>query len=547
MEGWLQVPPERNLIGGRGAWKIRYVVFGRDGQRPYPVSPARPTSATVRNSYSLAYIDNRSSLSPQEIRSSYFLSIYKAKHDTEPVARHSIQEIASCYVGDLGIKQKKQVILPTLIIHLKPEIIQVSSPRTFRRRSHDNPYASKVAPQALFFRPSPESPDTLQQWAREIQFYLSACSMSQSAITPITPIESTFPETLQTSTSLFFVNGEPNTALLSPSLRSKCSSDLDNVPSDRRSVSSSSVSELPSPRVDDSAHGQRGRRTLHIATNSEDIDPQELDSRVTGSSAPVESKQETRRETILDRYFSSYPIPIPMDSATASSIARFEALMKEIESQSGNEKADIRKNSLVSMNESISTKDMDIPKRIPTPTLRALEFVSTGVMHPDDELGSAMNSPRNSLVLSEETRRRSSSIHSQYSPSRRNSDSSIGAYSATASSVTGGGAASVVGSLSGFAYGQNQLTCASPRSKRHSISDFSMRSIPSGSGYLSAMTAVGAGGSGISRPGSISEFTHDFNDEATLQKLATAHNYHSRNNKPPPPPSTGALMRDFMF
>lgn len=424
--------------------------------------------------------------------------------------------------------------MPTLIIHLKPDNQQVTSPRSFRRRSHENPYAAKSAPVALFFRPGTDAVDSLQQWARQIQFYLNVCVASQNNITPITPTQHHFPEMCETSsTSLFFVNGEPNTALLSPSLRSKCS-DISSIPSDRRSISSSSLSELPSPKVDEHAHEHHGRATLHIATNSEDFDSHELGDRGQVTSSTSDSRKSGRRETILDRYFSSYAVSSPIDSPTASSIARFEALMTEMESKNPSGARDVRKNSLVSVGEGIGIRDVEIPKRIPTPTLRALEFVSTGIYHPDDLPKSTQSSPRQSLALPEDFRPRSSSVHSNYSHSRRNSDSSIGAQSAAASSITGGGSNSVVGSLSGFTIGQGQLSCASPRSKRHSIGDFSMRNTTTGSGYISAMTAVGAGGSGMARPDSISEFTHDFSDEATLAKLAQAHNFHSRNNKPTP-------------
>lgn len=444
---------------------------------------------------------------------------------------YRIQDIASCYVGDIGIKQKKQVIMPTLIIHLKPDNQQVSSPRSFRRRSHENPYA-RSAPTALFFRPDPDNGDSLQQWAKEIQFYLNVCAATQSNTTPITPTQHSFPEISENS-SLFFVNvnGEPNTALLSPSLRSKCS-DLSSIPSDRRSISSSSISELPSPRVDEHAHEHHGRAALHIATNSEEFDPQELENRAHFASAS-DTKRFGRRETILDRYLSSYAVLSPIDTPM-SSIARFEALMTERETlNSATISMGGRKNSLISLGESMSMREMDIPKRIPSPTLRALEFVSTGINHPEDILESTQSSPRLSLALPDDYRPRSNSAYSNYSHSRRNSDSSVGAQSAAASSVTGGGASSVVGSLSGFTLGHGQLSCASPRSKRHSIGDFSMRNTATGSGYISAMTAVGAGGSTMARPDSISEFTHDFNDEATLARLAQSQNFISRNNKPP--------------
>lgn len=146
MEGYLQVPPERNLIGSRGAWKMRYVVFGCDTPRAFPVRP----SAADRHSYPHNAAGIASASNAQEIRSSFFLTIYKSKSVSEPAAKYSIQDIASCYVGDLGIKQRN--IMPTLIIHLRPDHQQVTSPRSFRRRSHENPNAAKSAPTALFFQ-----------------------------------------------------------------------------------------------------------------------------------------------------------------------------------------------------------------------------------------------------------------------------------------------------------------------------------------------------------------------------------------------------------
>lgn len=459
------------------------------------------------------------------------------QNDTEPLARYSIQEIASCYVGDLGMKQKKQVILPTLIIHLKPDNQQITSPRSFRRRSHDAPYAAKPTQTALFFRPAADNPNALQPWAREIQFYLNACANAQISQNINTP--DAYPDTPQTtSSSLFFVNGEPSTALLSPSIRSKAS-DLSSIPSDRQSISSSSLSELPSPRVD--SH-QQDRPTLHIATGSGDYDAHGYHSQLPPAAMPLKEGEEPRRETILDRYFSSYPTPVDVP-ASGSSIARFEALMEDIENKSP---AMLRKDSFVkSIAANTTLCNFDLPARIPTPTLRALEYVSTGIRHDvEDEIelaDSKLSSRRSSFILYDESdivvRRRASGNFDDYlhSPnrSRRNSDSSFGG----GSSITGGRANSVVGSLSGFT---NDKMNSAATTKRHSISDFNLRLLPPHLGvtsaYHSALTAVGQGSSGIDRPGSISDFTHDFTDEATLKKLATAPNYHSRNNRPPVPP-----------
>lgn len=399
--------------------------------------------------------------------------------------------------------------MPTLIIHLRPDNQQVSSPRSFRRRSHENPYAARSASTVLFFRSGIDDPVSIQQWAKDIQFYLNACVVPQNSTSPLTPTQHSFPEVSETS-SIFFVNGEPNTALLSPSLRSRCS-DLSSIPSDRRSLSSSSISELPSPRIDDHIHEHHGRTGLHIATNSEEFDLQQFDSRGQIASGSSDYKRSYKRETILDRYFSSYAIPVPVDTPTSSSISRFEALMTEMESKQGG-----RKNSLTSLS---------IPQTISSPTLRALEFVSTGIYHPDDIPESRSNSPRQSLAYPEGYRPQRSGVSSNYSQSRRNSDSSTGDYSAEASSITGGLAGAISGSFSETAPGQYHLSCASPRGKRRSIGDFSVKNSTSGS----AMSVVGQGGTGIHM---ISEMTHQSNDEPILAQMTSTHNLCGRNENP---------------
>ena len=398
--------------------------------------------------------------------------------------------------------------MPTLIVHLRPDNQQVTSPRSFRRRSHENPYAAKSAPTVLFFRSGTDDTASLQQWAKDIQFYLNACVV-QNDSSPLTPTQHSFPEVSETSPSIFFVNGEPNTALLSPSLRSRCS-DLSSIPSDRKSVSSSSISELPSPRMDDHIHEHHGRTGLHIATNSEEFDLHQFDSRGHVATGPSDFKRSYKRETILDRYFSSYAIPVPVNTPTPSSISRFEALMTEMEGKQGG-----RKNSLASL------KELSIPQTIPSPTLRALEFVSTGIYHPDDIPESRSNSPRQSLTYPEGYRPRPSGVSSSFSQSRRNSDSSTGGHSAEASSITGGPTGAVTGSFPGFTPGQSQLTCASPRGKRHSIGDFSMKNATSGSGYV-----IGPGGTGTTM---ISEMAHELNDEPISAQPTTAHSFRSRH------------------
>lgn len=62
---------------------MRYVVFGRDNARPYPPAlPMRPSSAIDRHSSTHGAVTT--SPSAKEIRSSFFLAIYKGKVSRNP-------------------------------------------------------------------------------------------------------------------------------------------------------------------------------------------------------------------------------------------------------------------------------------------------------------------------------------------------------------------------------------------------------------------------------------------------------------------------------
>ncbi|KAG0638045.1 hypothetical protein HOY80DRAFT_1002140 [Tuber brumale] len=534
MEGWLQVPPERNLMG-RALWKVRYVRFGPNSSTTPTKSATSPTRPSIgagpgaivglgapalpvggsnssgvggKGMYSSEW---KSHFAGSNVAGSnngvgvgggeesgqlpIYLSIYKQKgriadmqldndqNDVEPVVRYSLSSIASCYIGDVaGRHKKKSVVLPTLVVNLRTEPA-LSSSRSFRRRSHDMPPrdgAKRESPgkETLFFRPGSEA-NSLERWAREIQSYLIPGSSHSNAT--VNTLESAFQEKFSdpddipgSSSSLFIINGEPTTALLSPSLRSMASN-LSSIDSDDNgSLLSSPASEMNSPKDPDRADR---RPSLHIATklrnymgptsptspaspdiaNNNGFPNMHIASlNPTRATSPTADPVPARRETILDRFFSTAPsspsttsAPVPMNS-----IARFEALIEDMES-----------GELRARDESLSIRNH--PRRIPSPTQRALEYVSTGYLDepspsPPSSFSSSTSTmdPVDTARLSPDSPRLSSPLTESLglTLSRQPSEASLG----TTASVTNSQAETQSQSL-GVSNG-----------KRHSLAEFSM-------------------------------------------------------------------------
>lgn len=289
-------------------------------------------------------------------------------------------------------------MLPTLIVNLRAEI-QLSS-KSFRRRSHDQPTREGSTRreraggrEILYFRPGPESAVAIEKWSREIQAYLLPADPGVHAGKVIEG-EVDIP-----ASSLFFVNGEPSTALLSPSIRSRASN-LSSVGSDDKgSVVSSELPADVSPRS--SGVDSSGRPPLHVVTKMRHASATTRNSSETSdyfTTTPIATAAAAppvRRETILDRFFSStapsspnfppdhnHPAAVPAAAAPPmNSIARFEALIRDIE---------------YGHDQDLRDRHPDLrahPKRIPSPTQRALEYVSTGLLlhHPSSSSSSHDN------------------------------------------------------------------------------------------------------------------------------------------------------------
>ncbi|KAI5820167.1 hypothetical protein BZA77DRAFT_349587 [Pyronema omphalodes] len=368
---------------------------------------------------------------------SWTLSIYKAKTDTEPTARYPIHKIASVYIGDICTSKKKSLAVTTLVINLRSDPPSSSS-RAFRRRSNEPALPAKEKNhglQTLLFRPHGDDSAVLTRWVSEIQDRLLAPSAR------IVPMEESPREPREVTTreprselyerretydrrerferfapkhldldsldkpSIFLVNGEPNSAFLSPSIRSK-NSNLSSIDSsdDRSSMISSSPS-TDRPQSATSEHLFRTRQHSEDAsasatpvTNSPyrgrddryavyerngSIDPSHRDGRIYPDHTPL-SHLAGRRETILDRFFSTAP---PSPGGKMSSIARFEALMADLE-RTGSPLPPLPFASPPPLQTAIT----GTPRRIPSPTQRALEFVSSARRDIDSD-EAAENSP----------------------------------------------------------------------------------------------------------------------------------------------------------
>jgi hypothetical protein len=386
----------------------------------------------------------------------------------------SITSIASCYIGDVASRHKKKsVVLPTLVVNLRPEI-QLSSSKSFRRRSHDVPGQREgtkregAAKEILLFRPGPDNVVAIEKWAKEIQAHLIPSSSDSNANQATDPA---FRERFSdldleapTTSSMFFMNGEPNTALLSPSLRSR-TSNLSSIESDDKgSLMSSSASDMPSPNADEEfpRSSADGRPPLHLATKlrhsigagDSSVIKEEISIQTPIALAP-------RRETILDRFFSTAP-PSPAltsEQAPMNSIARFEALIRDIEYEQ-------------SFDTSSTSILINHPRRIPSPTQRALEFVSSGLMkhspenlerRPSTTYGEETHSLRESQKEAQRELSSKLSVGSIHRTlSRQASEASLGTTASMAGSTGGGGV--IVETNLGVS-----------NSKRHSLADFSLK------------------------------------------------------------------------
>ncbi|KAI0967424.1 hypothetical protein F4678DRAFT_242121 [Xylaria arbuscula] len=380
MEDILLMPPDRGTILGRPVWKPRYVVFGslsqRDGHQPN-LSLSQVLSAA--RSRDVGGWSSRSQLrSPTD---AIYLSVYKSKEDTEPIHQHSIASITDCQVQH--VSQRKQGHIPTLTIQISPDPATDKLRKRRSSRSGGLMSSKDSGPSTLLFHAAEGSQYSLEDWARYIQLVVQRHqSMPISPISPTSPAFispfPTIPDAAEKSSPVSNAKAKgklrsklqpkssgrtlPSTrdqsstySPGSPSLRSR-KSDLSSQASSMVPAAMNFVqqhyanlqhSELPSPAstLDEYPEHLIEGWTMAQGRSSTVSSPIMGRGSISSSQSPLQPSLESsppvaHRETILDRAFQMRCIPGSEREIAGeeklTSLARFEALMRESESRPNN-------------------------------------------------------------------------------------------------------------------------------------------------------------------------------------------------------------------
>ncbi|KAH7152381.1 hypothetical protein B0J13DRAFT_262117 [Dactylonectria estremocensis] len=444
LDGMLMIPPERGQILGRAVWKARYVIVGR-----------RITSASQQGNSSPSYSQlvtssRNNSLTPKPIAKTptdeCCLLIYKHKEDTEPNQQWPISCITDCQV-QMVAHRKQGPVLPTLVVTMSDKERKRRSSRAAGLISSNKETSSNT----LWFRTPPDDHHpSLHEWARFILSKKSPMSpespMSPQFTNPFAPRSRDQPDYFSRPTSgnqpgrsdarALQHKSSANTQSTGPRDRPLTfSSESPSLRSKRSDVSSPSSasypaqqmypipgqhyttvlptdlpSDLPSPigiageyqgefiegwtaaqgRSSTLSSPIRGRDSMSSQTPQPSIT-------ATDSSSPPGP-----RETILDRAFQLKCIPgsdqqVPGEEKL-SSLARFEALMREADQKRKQREAAERaqqmatRSAFEASDSSDEAQDGDsddsdegayghIPERrgpalIPPTTQRALQFIA---------------------------------------------------------------------------------------------------------------------------------------------------------------------------
>ncbi|KAJ4302228.1 hypothetical protein N0V88_002364 [Collariella sp. IMI 366227] len=303
-----------------------------------------------------------------------FISVYKTKEDTEPIQQHPVNNIVDCQIQMLA-HRKQGPVLPTLIVNVVPDPMIDKARKRRSSRTTGFTASKDSGPAQLMFRPGDDQ-HSLQDWARFIQQLIQPQIPERAPLSPITPASPTFinpfaprprdasdmqprPDSgngngsrpgffLKSHSQTYITRDRPLTFSDSPSLRSKRS----DISSQTSSITQSHMgfhnypalpADLPSPATTvgeyqgefiegwTSAQGRssalsspvRGRDSVssHAPTHLPSI--------------PDSGSPPGPRETILDRAFQLRCIPgLEKDGPVEekqSSLARFDALMREMD------------------------------------------------------------------------------------------------------------------------------------------------------------------------------------------------------------------------
>ncbi|KAK8101769.1 hypothetical protein PG999_012143 [Apiospora kogelbergensis] len=379
MEGTLLIPPDRGNILGRALWKSRYVVVGTpsregnaDSNQPNNLSLSQVLSATrIKDSR-----EKSIKIPPRFSPDAVYLSLYKNKDDWDPVQQYSMASIADCQV-QMVAHRKQGPPTPTLLLQIKPDPATDKLRKRRSSRTAGLTSTKESGPTTLWFRPSEEGGYTLQDWARCISSLIQPSVPDTYPMSPVTPASPTFVNPFsprrdggqyrpgssgqeparpamqhKKSGQTHYTRERPHTfSSESPSLRSR-RSDISSHASSLNAMGMGYVmhgnqyttvlpTDLPSPATTigdipaeytlgwTSAQGRSSTLSSPVrARGSVGSQGHATGSQTSGSPPPA-------RESILDRAFQLRCIPgvdteVPGEY-NLSSLARFDALMREAE------------------------------------------------------------------------------------------------------------------------------------------------------------------------------------------------------------------------
>ncbi|KAH8663967.1 hypothetical protein BX600DRAFT_381900 [Xylariales sp. PMI_506] len=389
MEGVLVIPPDRGTIIGRALWKPRYVVVGSPYKEDFSALPNLGLSQTLSAprgkegrglSTKLPH-----GLSPDAV----YLSIYKSKDEWEAVQQHSMASITDCSIQMLA-HRKQGPVLPTLVLQISPDPATDKLRKRRSSRTAGLTTTKESGPTTLMFRPGDDQ-YSLQDWARCIMSLIQPVVPDRMPISPISPTSPTFINPFSPRSAGEFsqrpTSGKQDSTRPSvqPSQSSHSQSSRDrpgnfssenlSLRSRRSDLSSSQASssinmvgmgyvmhnqhyssilpgDLPSPATTlgeyqgeymlgwTSAQGRSS--TLSSPIRGRGSVGSQGGQQGGSAGAPISSSPPAPRETILDRAFQLRCIPgsereVPGEEKL-SSLARFEALMRETDDRRRREK-----------------------------------------------------------------------------------------------------------------------------------------------------------------------------------------------------------------
>ncbi|KAI9786906.1 MAG: hypothetical protein M1839_005137 [Geoglossum umbratile] len=401
MEGFLLVPPERNIIIGRAIWKPRFVCLGpdRSNQLPpnRPLMPRRISAGAFtsprRHLKFASQNVSTTGLDLQPADATIYLSIFKQQGDTECIVRYPLDSIKSVCIEDMAHRRQGPA-LPTLVVTLDQEL-----PSNKRRSSQSgNVLPIRSRANSLLFRTAKDDARDIHDWYQAIQNQLNPkLEPSNRLFDPGWGFNNSS-RTLKLNTRGPYsppgypVSNQANATLLSPSSSVRSMrSDLSSSESDKKSFYSRGTPELPSPVFEmPLTPVAEGHAVVQIGSGSPSPMYEEESTGLLTPSSP-------RRETILDRAFMMNCVPGGVELATSpeqNSIERFEALMRNLEARQAQKtrrpdawSKGSGSNSTMAPASPTLPSAFEPPERVPTPTKRVLEFISSGSITPPQSPG----------------------------------------------------------------------------------------------------------------------------------------------------------------